>query len=98
MFKNKLGEDLPIPKFMHLKIRLPDGIESLTTLEEGEFKVPIDGCIKGGVFYKSTWFNLLVLENAGVLTYREGRGTSEKERKKERKWKGKKRKERGKKE
>ena len=43
MFKNELGEDSPIPKFMHLKIRCRDGVESLTTLEEGEFKVPIDG-------------------------------------------------------
>ena len=41
-----LGEDSPIPKFIHLKIRRQYGVESLTTLEEGEFKVPIDGCIK----------------------------------------------------
>ena len=46
MFKNKLGEDSPIPEFIHLKIRRRDGVESLTTLEEGEFKAPIDGCIK----------------------------------------------------
>ena len=46
MFKNKLGEDSRIPKFIHLKIRRQDGVESLTTLEEGEFKVHIDGCIK----------------------------------------------------
>ena len=45
MFKNKIGEDSPSPKFIHLKIRRPDGVESFTTLEEGEFKVPIDGCI-----------------------------------------------------
>ena len=45
MFKNKLGEDSPIPKYIHLKIRHRDGVESLTTLEEGEFKVPIDRCI-----------------------------------------------------
>ena len=45
MFKNELGEDSPIPKCMHLKIRRRDGVESLTTLEEGEFKVPINGCI-----------------------------------------------------
>ena len=45
MLKNKLGEDSPIPKFMHLKIQRRDGVESLTTLEEGEFKVPIDDCI-----------------------------------------------------
>ena len=45
MFKNKLGEDSPISKFIHLKIRRRDGVESLTTLKEGEFKVPIDGCI-----------------------------------------------------
>ena len=45
MSKNKIGEDSPIPKFIYLKIRRRDGVESLTTLEEGEFKVPIDGCI-----------------------------------------------------
>ena len=45
MAKNKLGEDSPIPKFIHLKIRSRDGVESLTTLEEGEFKVSIDGSI-----------------------------------------------------
>ena len=49
MFKNKLGKDSPIPKFIHLKIRRRDGAESLTTLEEGEFKVPIDGCINSKV-------------------------------------------------
>ena len=31
---------------MHLKIRRRDGVETLTTLEEGELKVPIDGCIR----------------------------------------------------
>ena len=46
MSKNKIGEDSPIPKFIYLKIQRWDGVESLTTLEEGEFKVPIDGCIK----------------------------------------------------
>ena len=46
MFKNKLGEDSPIPKFKHLKIQRRDGVESLTILEEGEFMVPIDGCIR----------------------------------------------------
>ena len=45
MFKNKLGEGSPIPKFIHLKIRRQDGVQSLTTLAEGEFKAPIDGCI-----------------------------------------------------
>ena len=45
MSKNEIGEDSPIPKFIYLKIRRRDGVESLTTLEEGEFKVPIDGCI-----------------------------------------------------
>ena len=43
--KNKIGEDSPIPQFIYLKIRRRDGVESLTTLEEGKFKVPIDGCI-----------------------------------------------------
>ena len=43
---NKLGEDLPFPKFIHLKIQRRNGVESLTTLEEGEFiKLAIDGCI-----------------------------------------------------
>ena len=46
MSKNKIGKDSPISKFIYLKIRRRDGVESLTTLEEGEFKVPIDGCIK----------------------------------------------------
>ena len=45
MSKNKIGEDSPIPKFIYLNIRRRGGVESLTTLEEGEFKVPIDGCI-----------------------------------------------------
>ena len=45
MSKNEIGLDSPIPKFIYLKIRRRDGVESLTILEEGEFKVPIDGCI-----------------------------------------------------
>ena len=45
MSRNKIGEESPIPKFIYLKIRRRDGFESLTTLEEGEFKVPIDDCI-----------------------------------------------------
>ena len=44
--KNKLSQDSPFPKFLHLKIRRRNGVESLTTLEEGEFKFAIDGCIK----------------------------------------------------
>ena len=59
MFKHKLGENSPIPKFLHLKIRRRDGVESLTTLNEGEFKVSIDGYINGLIdgiktIYKST--------------------------------------------
>ena len=46
---SKIGEDSPIPKFIYLKIRRRDGVESLTTPEEGEFKVPIDGCIRENV-------------------------------------------------
>ena len=46
MFKNKLGEDLLIQKLMHLKIRSRDGVESFTTLEEGEFKVPLTAALK----------------------------------------------------
>ena len=45
MSKNKICEDCPIPKFIYLKIQRRDGVESVTNLEEGEFKVPIDGCI-----------------------------------------------------
>ena len=45
MSRKKICKDSPIPKFIYLKIRRRDGVESLTTLEEGEFKVPIDGCI-----------------------------------------------------
>ena len=45
MSKNKIGQDSPIPKFIYLKIRRRYGVESLTILEEGEFKVTIDGCI-----------------------------------------------------
>ena len=43
MFENKLGEDSPITKVIHLKIQ--EDVESLMTLEKGEIKVPIDACI-----------------------------------------------------
>ena len=46
MYKNKIGEDLPIPKLIYLKIRRRGGVESLMTLEEGEFKLAIDSCIR----------------------------------------------------
>ena len=45
MSKNKLGQDSRTPKFLHLKIRRRDGVESSTTLEEGELNMPIDDCI-----------------------------------------------------
>ena len=66
MPKNKIGEDSPIPKFIYLKIRCRDGVESLTTLEEGEFKVPIDGCISTpfSSFWKS-WSQKLELSRPG---------------------------------
>ena len=64
MFKNKLGEASPIPKFIHLKIqRWWDGIKSLTTLKEGEFKVPLTATLR-------LWFcyfrvkNILIQSNA----------------------------------
>ena len=67
MFKNKLREDSPVPKFLHLKIQSRDGIESLTTLEEGEFEVPIDGCIKIKRFWivkaDSATIEVLLLKN-----------------------------------
>ena len=47
--------DSPIPKFIYLKIRRRDGVESLTILEEGEYKVAIDGCIKDRPIYISTY-------------------------------------------
>ena len=53
MFENKLGEDSPIPKFIHLKLRRRDGVESLTTLEESELKVSVDSCISR-LIYVST--------------------------------------------
>ena len=51
MSKNKIGEDSKIPKLIYLKIGRRDGVETLTTLEEDEFKVPIDGCIKGACLF-----------------------------------------------
>ena len=48
MFKNRLGEDSPILKFIYLNIRRRNGVESVAILDEGEFKVPIDGCISAG--------------------------------------------------
>ena len=45
MHRNKLGKDSPIPNFIHLMIRHCDGIEFVTTLEEGEFKMPIDAAL-----------------------------------------------------
>ena len=60
MSKNKIGEDSPIPKFVYLKIRRRDDVESLTTLEEGEFKVPIDGCINQyGIEYANVHYRLI---------------------------------------
>ena len=59
MLKNKLGENSPIPKFIHLKIWRRDGVESLTTLEEGEFKVHIGGCIS----WLHTWHSRNLLFN-----------------------------------
>ena len=39
------GLRLTIPRFIYLKIRRRDGVETLTILQEGELKVPFDGCI-----------------------------------------------------
>ena len=57
MSKNEIGEDSPIPKFLYLKIRRRDGVESMTTLEEGEFKVPIDSCIRSSAFLRFLYWN-----------------------------------------
>ena len=54
MSKNKIGQNSPIPKFVYLKIQRQDGVKSLTILEEGEFKVPIDGCIKSMTWHALT--------------------------------------------
>ena len=67
MFKYKIGEDSPIPKFMYLKIRRRDGVESLTTLEEGELKVPIDGCIKGNSTQNRNEHVLCVISKLSIL-------------------------------
>ena len=42
MYKNKIGDDSPIPKLIYLKIRRRDGVKSLMIFEEGEFKLAID--------------------------------------------------------
>ena len=55
--KNWLGEDSSFPKFIHLEIRRRNSVESLTTLEEGEFKFAIDGCIR-----VKEWFEPIVLQ------------------------------------
>ena len=49
----KIGQDSLIPKFIYLKFWRRDNVESLTILEEDEFKVPIDGCIRN----KTLWNN-----------------------------------------
>ena len=46
MSKNKLGQDSPSQEFLHFKTRRRDGVESSMTLEEVEFNMPIDDCIK----------------------------------------------------
>ena len=63
MLKIKLGEDSRIPKFIHPKIRRWDGVESLTTLEKGGFKVLIDGCIN--ILQQ----NVPIWINSGLQTY-----------------------------
>ena len=49
---------------MHLKIRRRNGVESLTTLEEGEFKLAIDGCIsaKANGSYIYALFHFLLIQ------------------------------------
>ena len=65
MFRNKLGGDSLIPKFVHLKNRRQDGVESLTTLKEGEFKVPTDGCIN--ISFKSVCHNSSIANHDSLL-------------------------------
>ena len=45
MCRNERRENSTIPKCIHLKIRRRDGVEYLTTLDEGQLKMPIDGPI-----------------------------------------------------
>ena len=49
MFKNKLGEDSPIPKFIPLKIRRRDHVESqdLTSKWHQIFDYPWGGGVQG---------------------------------------------------
>ena len=56
-----------------LKIQHQDGVESLTTLEEGEFKVPIDGCISvkkvhTGPLNQNQCYSLLIIPVIGAFT------------------------------
>ena len=70
MSKNKIGEDSPIPKLLYLKIRRRDGFESLTALEESEFKVSIDGCIRlRALHYLITWFKCVQFAKQLVTYY-----------------------------
>ena len=50
--------------FIYLKIRRRNGVESLTTLEEGEFKLAIDGCIsaKANGSYIYALFHFLLIQ------------------------------------
>ena len=66
MSKNEIGQDSPIPKFIYLKIRRPDGVKSLTILEEGEFKVPIDGYIKGDIQINAINSNFEILKTTSI--------------------------------
>ena len=53
MSRNKIGEDSPIPKFYIPQDSTSRRRRILTILEEGEFKLAIDGCISaiGERFY-----------------------------------------------
>ena len=57
---------------LYLKIRSRDGVESLTTLEEGEFKVSIDGFMNVTCNSSTTeelWGDLCMLFAASPLTF-----------------------------
>ena len=55
MSRKKKGEDSPILIFIYLKIWRRDSVKSLTALEEGELKVPIDGCISAVMQPRHNW-------------------------------------------
>ena len=58
-------------KIQHHKIQRQDSVESLTTLEEGEFMLAIDGCIRNKQKYKyDNHMQIMVMNINDVTTWR----------------------------